>query len=889
MNPALVVEKKQEYPILIVDKIGFLGEKIAEKLKEETLVVLVSKKDIHPTENIIHIPFLNKFPTIPDNIYSHLIIIDDNDQATREALPSFIKKAQTDRALLLFAMELSKENEKIKNLLVDSYSFAKIAIYGEIISKEVNFNNYLNKFIYQAENEGKIEVPGDGMRAAYPVLMEDLINGLLEAIFGTNKQEKIYYILPKHPITHLTFAHIVQRIIPGVSVDFVIEEKNDKEELKPGEGRYVLGDSYKIDQRVRSLELEEKKQEIKKKIEKSPFKEKKKISGFAKTWIFCSIFLILILPFISTMLFSFFGYESLKITKNNLEKGDSKNAVLSATSANNFFNLSLQTVKPLALQANLFGQKRLVNDFAMELDKGKEISFAAMSLAKAADSYKKIYYGKSIIPEFDFNDSISSLRQAIIFVQKQEAGGKDFGNIINKSKSLISFASSTIDLWPDILGINEKKTYLVLFQNNMELRPGGGFIGSYGLLTLEKGRIASFVIHDVYDADGQLKAHIEPPFAIRRFLKIPHLYLRDSNFDPDFTIDAAKAAMFLNIELNQKINGVMAIDLNFVKNILEQIGPVYVSDYNEKVDSQNFFTLTETHAEKNSFPGSTQKKDFLRSLFNAMARVLTENKNLSYLNIGKAVSDSIDQKSLLFAFDKGSVQNIFTVNGWASSLWDSREESPSFIKDYFGISEANIGVNKVNYFVKRSISQNINIAENGQVSGVVTISYKNTSDGSWPGGDYTNYLRIILPLNSEINSIEIDGEKQVMVNAETDPLVYELKNFSPQKGLEIEKVQASDKVLFGFLVSVPTGKLKNIKIDYTLSKKIAFAWPDFTYDLKIYKQPGIDSYPYAFSLTFPSEFNIVDSSEKFIKGSNGVSYSGQIDMDKNIVLKLGKK
>ncbi|PIY94327.1 MAG: hypothetical protein COY68_03090 [Candidatus Levybacteria bacterium CG_4_10_14_0_8_um_filter_35_23] len=888
MNPALIVEKKQEYPILIVDKVGFLGEKIAEKLKNEVLIVFVSKKEIAPAENVIHIPFLNKFPTIPDNIYSHIIVIDDNDQATREALPSFIRKAQTDKALLLFAMELSIENEKIKNLLINSYPLAKIAIYGEIISREVRFNNYLNKFIYQAENEGRIEVPGDGMQTTYPVLMEDLVNGLLESIFGTNKQEKIYYILPKDSVPLLTFAHIVQKIIPGVLVDFVSVEKDVKEKIKPGAGRYVLGDSYKLEQKVRSLELKENKG-INVKTEKSSFIKNKKISAFVKAWIFLSILFIFLLPIVSTLSFSLFGYEALKITKSNLEKGNSKEAVLSAISANNFFKLSSETVKPLILQANILGQNKLVNIFAAEINKGKDISFAAMSLAKAADSYKKVYYGKSIIPEFDFNDSLSNLRQAIIFVQKQEAKGEDFDEIINKSTSLISFASSTIDTWSDILGINEKKTYLVLFQNNMELRPGGGFIGSYGILTLEKGRINNFVIHDVYDADGQLKVHVEPPFAIRRFLKIPHLYLRDSNFDPDFTINAAKAAMFLNLEVNQKVNGVLAVDLNFVKNILEQIGSVYISDYNEKVDSQNLFTLTETHAEKNSFPGSTQKKDFLRSLFNAIAKELTENKNLSYLNLGKAVSTSIDQKSVLFAFDKKSVQNIFTFNGWSSSLWDSRQERPSLIKDYFGISEANIGVNKVNYFIKRSISQNINISADGQVSGVATIFYKNTSDGSWPGGDYTNYLRIILPLNSEINSIEIDGEKQLLVNAVTDPLIYELKKFNSPKGLEIEKVQTKDQILFGFLTSVQTGKLKTIKINYTLSKKISFAWPDFTYDLKIYKQPGIDSYPYAFLLTYPKEFNIVDSSEKINKRSNGVSYSGQIDADKNIILKLGKK
>jgi len=64
----------------------------------------------------------------------------------------------------------------------------------------------------------------------------------------------------------------------------------------------------------------------------------------------------------------------------------------------------------------------------------------------------------------------------------------------------------------------------------MELRPGGGFIGSYGILTMDKGKVSDFKIHDVYDADGKLKASIEPQFPVRRYLKLPHLFLRDSNF-----------------------------------------------------------------------------------------------------------------------------------------------------------------------------------------------------------------------------------------------------------------------------------------------------------------------------------------------------------------------
>src|SRR3989344_5241553 len=114
----------------------------------------------------------------------------------------------------------------------------------------------------------------------------------------------------------------------------------------------------------------------------------------------------------------------------------------------------------------------------------------------------------------------------------------------------------------------------------MELRPGGGFIGSYGLLTFSKGKITDFSIHDVYDADGQLKGHIEPPFPIRRYLPQIHWYMRDSNWDVDFAKAASTSAYFLNAETGKTVDGVIGVDLSFVKNLLSVTGPITVSDYN---------------------------------------------------------------------------------------------------------------------------------------------------------------------------------------------------------------------------------------------------------------------------------------------------------------------
>src|SRR5258706_13230411 len=134
----------------------------------------------------------------------------------------------------------------------------------------------------------------------------------------------------------------------------------------------------------------------------------------------------------------------------------------------------------------------------------------------------------------------------------------------------------------------------------MELRPGGGFIGSYGLLTVDKGKIISFSIHNVSEADDQLKGHIEPPFQIRRYLNQQHWHLRDSNFDVDFLKDASQVAYFLQLETGQQIDGVIGLDLSFVKLVIQALGNVTVPEYAETITSDNFFQAAQSHAIKNT-------------------------------------------------------------------------------------------------------------------------------------------------------------------------------------------------------------------------------------------------------------------------------------------------
>lgn len=183
-----------------------------------------------------------------------------------------------------------------------------------------------------------------------------------------------------------------------------------------------------------------------------------------------------------------------------------------------------------------------------------------------------------------------------------------------------------------ILGSGEDKNYLILFQNNMELRPTGGFIGSYGVANFGGGKMNGLNINDIYSADGQLKGHIEPPLPIKNYLDEANWWFRDSNWNPDFPTSAERAEWFLNKEMDQQVDGVVAIDLQPIKDVLAYTGPIFLPDYNATITSDNLYEKTQEEAQANSFPGSRQKASFLtalsRTLISDVAKMNAKNRIL---------------------------------------------------------------------------------------------------------------------------------------------------------------------------------------------------------------------------------------------------------------------
>src|SRR3989344_1221444 len=239
--------------------------------------------------------------------------------------------------------------------------------------------------------------------------------------------------------------------------------------------------------------------------------------------LFLALFVLFILPFILTLVLSLSGFVMLGFTKTAIENGSLVNAQRSVSVAKTFFSLAKKSSTLLLAEGKFIGQeKNIENTVIKNISLGYELSQMAISITDGSKVLSEVFAGRSINPQSDFAKGVKDLKNAITIFRQIEARGELPSDVRVKIKSVDNLI-----------------------------------------------KIASFSIADVYDADGQLKGHVEPPFAIRRYLKIPHLYLRDSNFDVDFAKGASSSAILLNAELGEIVNGVLGIDVSFVRSILE--------------------------------------------------------------------------------------------------------------------------------------------------------------------------------------------------------------------------------------------------------------------------------------------------------------------------------
>ncbi|MCX7928115.1 MAG: DUF4012 domain-containing protein [Patescibacteria group bacterium] len=435
---------------------------------------------------------------------------------------------------------------------------------------------------------------------------------------------------------------------------------------------------------------------------------------------------------------------------------------------------------------------------------------------------------------------------------------KKMNDYISTFRVLNMFASQAkplIEVSPYLLGFESKRNYMIIFQNDKELRPTGGFITAYTLAKVENGNFEPILSSDIYDLDDNYTPTIKAPDPIIKYIKgpytlLPNLRLRDMNWSPDFEesmktfADEAKKAGITNID------GIIAIDTEALLKIVEAIGSVYVPGYGEYTSQiisecncpqiiyelESFASVEGPVVWSENDPGKVvfapenydDRKKIIGPLMNALmhnAFNLPLEKTPLLL---KAIIDSLVEKHILFyVFDSVS-QNAIELAGIGGRIED-------FQGDYLHINDANLGGRKSNLYVTQEVDQKISILKNNEIEKIVTITYKNPEkyDG-WLNSILPNWLRIYVPEGSELVSAEGFWEK-------------------------VEPYNELGKTVFaGYFELRPQGITK-----ITLRYKLPFVLEGDFYKLKIQKQPGKKPFLYRVKIGSISEEFDLNTDKKF--------------------------
>ncbi|MFA6981521.1 MAG: NAD-dependent epimerase/dehydratase family protein [Patescibacteria group bacterium] len=335
----------------------------------------------------------------------------------------------------------------------------------------------------------------------------------------------------------------------------------------------------------------------------------------------------------------------------------------------------------------------------------------------------------------------------------------DYGRVLGSITQRFGEANTYIEDVSDLLGVSAPKRYLVLLQNSNEIRPTGGFIGSYAVLEIDKGKITNLEINDIYNPDGQLDTRnisVVPPKPISDFLKEDKLHIRNANWDPNFTETAQVIQdLFFRID-GQTFDGVIGMDLDFSKKVMELTGPVFLTSYNEEITSENLEEKAQFYSEFNYEEGVSQKKSFLSMLTSKMLEKMFALPREKMPELLSGIQTMLNERHLMLYVPDTMVSTLLKERKWDGDMVAVQDS------DYLYIVNANLGGTKSNYYVKNTYSYKVSSdTRDGVLRAELTMNFTNSDEtGAWPGGPYTDYLRVFIGKGSKLTGATL-GDKNI--------------------------------------------------------------------------------------------------------------------------------
>lgn len=503
---------------------------------------------------------------------------------------------------------------------------------------------------------------------------------------------------------------------------------------------------------------------------------------------------------------------------------DSGHAFKAANAGLNTINIVVEAITPYADLLGLAGAETAQGKKTID-----RITFLVTTLDKIRPELDKVDKELSIVKEE--LDQIDPQRYPEEF-----KGIKIRENLsllistVDKASSLVADAKPLLEVLPDLMGVTAPKYYFVLFQNDAELRPTGGFMTAYGILKIYKGKITPILSEDIYSLDAAWGKKLPAPEPIKKYHKnVPYFYIRDMNLSPDF---AQSMKPIMDIYNNQipgakKIDGVIAVDTKLLVGLLKVLGSIGVpewgnfsADNDKRCDCPQVVYQLEELADKPISGFNVSRKAVIGPLMHSIlanAFNSPKDKMAALFNVGLT---AIGEKHVIFyLFDEKAQKAVEAFNlGGRVREYDG---------DYQLLVDTNFAGAKSNLFIKEKIDEKIEIAADGTITKTIIVTYNNPfppsncnleKGGLCLNGLYRDWFRLYVSKGSEL--IEMTG-------SEVAPVVKEELGKTVFEGF------------FGDKYPLRPQSMTKVSFKYKLPFKYESGKP---YKLLIQKQAGVEKY-----------------------------------------------
>ncbi|MEI7451827.1 MAG: DUF4012 domain-containing protein [Candidatus Falkowbacteria bacterium] len=395
----------------------------------------------------------------------------------------------------------------------------------------------------------------------------------------------------------------------------------------------------------------------------------------------------------------------------------------------------------------------------------------------------------------------------------------------------VAVASKAIiaaQILPGLIGYPSPSNYLVLLQNNSELRPTGGFLGTVGNFEISLGDIAKFKTDDSYHLDMPASLDknfkVTPPWQLQKYLNVDRWYMRDANWSPDWPESAQKIEWFYRAEAKYnndqeiknvpaKFTGIVAITPSLVTDLLALVGPV--SAGGKEYNKDNFVDLLQAEVEINYVAKGVSQWDRKKVIADILSELKKRLFNLPkdrYSDLFNIVTDNVKRKNILVYFNDAQLNTLSSGLGWGGEI----KNTPA---DYLMVVDANLAAYKTDRVMDKTINYTVTEKADGLYASL-KLDYDHNGSFDWKTTTYRNYVRVYVPSGAKLisssgfaaNAIESQDETFTFANAK--------------------------KTYFGGFLSVEPGHSASLSLEYKLPDYIKDYMAKGTYDLYVQKQPG---------------------------------------------------